>query len=436
MTKVTESGRWICCQLGAREYYAIPRALYRKGALQGLLTDSWRQRRKTEVGGQKSVISRRFHEELADAPVTAFNASLIAFELLARVRGLQGWEKVICRNDFFQRKAVASLRQKAEKLKSESAIRDSRSTILFSYSYVARGVFRFAKEQGWKTVLGQIDPGPVEEEIVRKEHEALPEFKADWKRTPASYWEHWREECELADRILVNSEWAKSCLKVTGIEGDKVVTLPLAYEEKLKAESGRNAGEGATGLSNWKTEIRRLKDYPSRFTRERPMRVLFLGQINLRKGVARLLKAAEMLTEEPVEFWMVGPMQCTPPDYLRKLRNVRWFGRVVGEAAHEFYRTAHVFILPTLSDGFALTQLEAQAHGLPLIVSKNCGEVLHDGVNGIVVAEPTPNAIAHSVQFCLKNPDQLREWSRNSRVDDRFSIDTLAENLQQLAGSL
>ena len=41
------------------------------------------------------------------------------------------------------------------------------------------------------------------------------------------------------------------------------------------------------------------------------MRVLFLGQVNLRKGVARLLQAARILRDEPVEFWIVGPVQIT-----------------------------------------------------------------------------------------------------------------------------
>ena len=39
------------------------------------------------------------------------------------------------------------------------------------------------------------------------------------------------------------------------------------------------------------------------------MRVLFLGQVNLRKGIARLLEAAQNLRDAPVEFWIVGPVQ-------------------------------------------------------------------------------------------------------------------------------
>jgi glycosyltransferase involved in cell wall biosynthesis len=36
-------------------------------------------------------------------------------------------------------------------------------------------------------------------------------------------------------------------------------------------------------------------------------------------------------------------------------------------------------ILPTLSDGFALTQLEALAYGCPVIASQFCGEVVTPG---------------------------------------------------------
>jgi len=33
--------KWLCCQIGAREHYAIPRALFRMGMLEYLLTDAW-----------------------------------------------------------------------------------------------------------------------------------------------------------------------------------------------------------------------------------------------------------------------------------------------------------------------------------------------------------------------------------------------------------
>ena len=78
-----------------------------------------------------------------------------------------------------------------------------------SYSYTALEPFRYAKAHGWKTVLVQIDPGPEEERIVAEEAARVPELAGGWQPAPAEYWASWREECKLADRILVNSEWSR-----------------------------------------------------------------------------------------------------------------------------------------------------------------------------------------------------------------------------------
>ena len=176
--------------------------------------------------------------------------------------------------------------------------------------------------------------------------------------------------------------------------------------------------------------------YPARFTSERPLRVLFLGLINLRKGVARLLEAARILRDEPVEFWMVGPVEIANASTIAEAGRVKWFGPVTRNQAAEFYRNADVFILPTLSDGFAITQLEAQAHGLPVIASKNCGKVVENGVNGIILDEPSAACIAHAVRDCIASPDRLEKLASASGVRDEFTIDGLAQQLQELGATL
>src|ERR1700681_3186743 len=103
---------WICCQLGAREHYAIPRALACLDMLDCLLTDAWVMPSSllAKICGRGSKLKDRFHNELRDARVTAFNSSLILFEMLARARGLNGWTRIIARNRWFQRKVVSFLR--------------------------------------------------------------------------------------------------------------------------------------------------------------------------------------------------------------------------------------------------------------------------------------------------------------------------------------
>jgi len=166
------------------------------------------------------------------------------------------------------------------------------------------------------------------------------------------------------------------------------------------------------------------------------MRVLFLGQINLRKGVARLLEAARILRDAPVEFWMVGPVEIANASTIGDARRVKWFGPITRNQATEYYRNADVFILPTLSDGFALTQLEAQAYGLPIIASEFCGKVVEDGLNGIILGEPTAECIAATVHECIAQPKRLRGFAAASHIRNDFTIAALAHRLQNLSAIL
>ena len=113
----TDGMKWICCQLGAREHYAIPRALVRLGMLDYLLTDAW-VRPSSLLAKRAPKLGERFHNELSDAPVTAFNSSLIAFETLARARGLRMWSSLLARNRWFQRKVVSFLDSQPSTLNS------------------------------------------------------------------------------------------------------------------------------------------------------------------------------------------------------------------------------------------------------------------------------------------------------------------------------
>jgi len=133
---------------------------------------------------------------------------------------------------------------------------------------------------------------------------------------------------------------------------------------------------------------------------------------------------------------MVGPVEITNAAAITDIKSVKWFGPVTRKQAAEFYRAADLFILPTLSDGFAITQLEAQAHGLPLIASKNCGEVVENGVNGIILDEPSAACIEHAVRDCIASPDRLEKLASASGVHDKFTIEALANQLQRVGATL
>jgi len=406
--------KWICCHLGAREHYAIPRALMRREMLGRLVTDGWVPPSSLGPKAFGRRLTDRFHHELRDAHVIAFNLSLILFEMVTRARARNEWETIIARNQWFQGKVASFLRTQLSTVNSQP--------ILLSYSYSALEPFRYAKSRGWKTVLVQIDPGPEEERIVAEEAARVPALGKEWQPAPAEYWASWREECELADRIVVNSQWSRDGLICSGVPNRKLAMIPLAYE--------------TPDVGAQKSEVGDARSSPARFMQERPMRVLFLGQVNLRKGVARLLEAARVLRDEPVEFWIAGPVQVANAMTMADEARVKWFGPVTRKQAMEKYRTADVFILPTLSDGFAITQLEAQAHGLPVITSRFCGAVIENGRNGMILEEPSAACIAAAIRDCVANPSRLRDLGAASRVTNDFTIDALAQRLQELDATL
>jgi glycosyltransferase involved in cell wall biosynthesis len=379
-----------------------------------LLTDAWVPPSSflAKIGGRR--LTDRFHKELSDARVISLNLSLILFETLTRARNLSEWQKIIARNRWFESNVVWFLRSQLSTLDYQP--------VLLSYSYSALGPLRYAKSQGWKTVLVQIDPGPEEEKIVAEEAARVPGIAGAWQPAPADYWASWWEECQLADRIVVNSEWTREGVIRSGVPYEKVSIIPLAYE--------------TPDVGGQKSEVEAARLYPDGFTNERPMRVLFLGQVNLRKGVARLLEAARTLRDEPVEFWMVGPVQVANTRTIADNVQVKWFGPVTRTQAAEKYRAADVFILPTLSDGFAITQLEAQAHSLPIISSRFCGAVVESGRNGIILEDPSAACIATAIRDCIANPSRLQNFAASSRVGNKFTIDALAQRLQDLGATL
>ena len=402
---------WICAQLGAREHYSVPRAMHQRDQLGALITDAWVSPRSALNGLPHSALRGlrdRYHPDLSTASVKAFTPSLISFEIAQRLRkSPTDWDCMIARNRWFQRQTVRSLQQLASSF--------TEPPVLFSYSYAALDLFRFAKQQGWTTVLGQMDPGKIEEQLVIEEYSQYPDLASGWQKIPDRYWQTWQQECELADHIIVNSKWSEDALQQTGISKNKLEIVPLVYQPPSEA-----------------TQFQR--SYPKKFSSSRPLRVLFLGLVTLRKGIGPLLKAMQQLEGAPIELHVVGPLHIQVSESLRQHPQIRWVGPVPRSQVAQQYQTADVFIFPTISDGFGLTQLEAQAWKLPIIASSHCGQVVEDKRNGLLLAEISADAIAQSILYCYKNPDALANYSERASANS-FQLRDLSQRLNQITTS-
>jgi glycosyltransferase involved in cell wall biosynthesis len=139
-----------------------------------------------------------------------------------------------------------------------------------------------------------------------------------------------------------------------------------------------------------------------------------------------MLEAVELLRGAPVSFSFVGPSEIQLPQRIRANSRVNWCGAVPRTEVHGFYSQSDVFILPTHSDGFGLTQLEAQSWGLPVIASVNCGAVVKHGENGLLLPAVSGLAIAEAIEVILKDPAQLSKMSmRSKRSIMDYSVDRI-----------
>lgn len=404
---------WFCHQLGSREHYSIPRALHKNGCLALLQTDAWITpkfaRRLPSMGPFRSLAGR-YHEDLATARVTSFTPGRLCFDVRSRLSRDHPWQAIEKRNDWFQRRCLPGLRRGLAALNKDG----NQQVTVFSFSYTARELFREAKRHGARCVLGQIDPGPQEIRWVAQRCGEPPPHESP----PRSYWDSWREEVDLADVIIANSEWSRGLLVQGGILPEKIGVLPLAYTPPLSA----NCIEPHS--------------YPLSFSSSRPLRVLFLGQVIPRKGVSELFEAIARLKDVPVEFHIAGPIAMEIPESVKNATNVCFYGSVPRGQAESLYATSDVFILPTHSDGFAITQLESTAYRLPVIASGNCASVVIDGESGMLLTDVSSGEIERALRFCVESPETLRRWSQYSFDWSTYSIDSLGNRLRDLGEAL
>ena len=398
--------RWLCCHLGAREHYAVPRALHRHQRLTLLVTDAWARSSLWSLlpGSPLRRLSERCHPELVSARVRAFTVPLLIRESVSRWRHRHGWEELIARNDWFGRRAAAALRDIGD--------RSDQETLVFAHSYSARDVFRYAKSRGWTTVLGQIDPGAEHFRIVEQLARELPEYGPAPAVPPPAYFESWREECALADWIVVNSEWSRDAMASDGVPAGKLRVVPLPFEPETIESSGP-------------------RRYPAGFTPERPLRALFVGHATVAKGVHALLESIELLNGVPIELTLVGDRSMTVPQRFVDHAAIHWAGAVPRLDVMRYYRQSDVLVFPSLSDGFGMAQVEAQGCGLPIIASTRCGRVVENGVNGLLLPEVTPQAIAGALRSVAANPRQLEAFSSRCRMQ-QDGMSQLGTSLLQL----
>jgi glycosyltransferase involved in cell wall biosynthesis len=148
--------------------------------------------------------------------------------------------------------------------------------------------------------------------------------------------------------------------------------------------------------------------------------LLYVGRLSREKNLDVLLQAFLRLTTRRPDLSLVfvgdGPHRAT----LEKMASgapVRFTGSCTGADLTRAYASSDLFVFPSVTDTFGRVVLEAQASGLPVIVSDEGGpkDAMIDGQTGVVVPGINAEHLARAIDTTTNDPARMVRLAHAAR---------------------
>jgi starch synthase len=194
------------------------------------------------------------------------------------------------------------------------------------------------------------------------------------------------QELELADTVIVPSTFVKNTLDMYPGK-KKIVVNPFGVPSNISAP-------------------RDVTDP------DQPLRVLYVGSLTQRKGVAYLFEAIEK-AGKAVTLTVIGRKVGQSAALDSYCQKHRWLSSLPHSEILAEMRRHDVFVFPSLFEGLALVTGEAISQGLPVITTPNSGgtDILRDGVDGFIVPIRDPEAITARLLELHQDRGLLKQMS-------------------------
>ena len=393
--------------LGARCHYAVPRILAAHNMLSVLYTDIY-------AGDWPATLAAKFPRNwLPQAAQRLVDRSIadIATELIHTfpIHGLyRAW------SHSRQKSPGQILRRHAidNRTFCKKVVRYGISAADTIYVYNGAGVelLQYTKSAGLTGIQEQtIAPYSFVEPLLSEERILWPSWEDslvkedDWKPLADREEEEW----SLADTVICGSQFV-----VDGIQkkiGTQTKCVVVPYGIDLPRQCAARTARG-----------------------DRPLRVLFLGTVELRKGIQYLMLAARSLQGEAIQFRAVGPIRVNASARAHLSDVMNLVGSVPRSQLMEHLEWADVLVLPTLAEGSAIAVYEALAAGLPVITTQHAGSVIGNGIEGFIVPIRDSTEIVERLRMLIDCPQLIENMSAAAiRLASEFTLSRYGDRLLQ-----
>lgn len=220
-----------------------------------------------------------------------------------------------------------------------------------------------------------------------------------------------------ATHLIAVSKWTKKELvRHLGADPAKISVI----YEGVTADYAKGAAKNAKKV---KKKYKIMGDY-----------ILFVGTIQPRKNLERLIEAFASLSDLKISLviagslgWMYDKILAAPRRF-GVSKQVRFLGFVPEADLPSLYTGALVFCLPSLVEGFGLPVLEAMACGVPVLAARAGALPELVGEAGLLVNPKKVQDIAEALRLLIEN-QELREGLREKgyRQVKKFSWEKTAE---------
>ena len=259
-----------------------------------------------------------------------------------------------------------------------------RANCVYAYEDGAAAAFRAARAHGmacmydlpigyWRSARRLLEP-----ELAR-----WPQWASTlggFADSPAKL-ERKDEELRLADHIFVASSFTRNTLADFPGPLAPIETIPYGFPPAAAPKADTRPSDG-------------------------PLRLLFVGSLSQRKGIANLFAAVEPLGDA-VQLTLVGHPSGPPNAALdAALRRHRWIPGLAHHQVLELMRAHDVLVFPSLFEGFGLVITEAMSQGTPVITTERTAglDLIEDGRNGWLVEAGDTERLRAAIVRLLDQP--------------------------------
>lgn len=269
---------------------------------------------------------------------------------------------------------------------------------VYAYEDGAEASFRAARALGLACIYDlPIGYWRTARRLLQPELERWPEWASTmtgFADSPAKL-ERKDEELRLADHIFVASSFTRQTLADFPGPLAPIETIPYGYPPVGAPKADARPGG--------------------------PLRLLFVGSLSQRKGVANLLAAVEPLGDA-VQLTLVGHQIGPPnPAIEAALNKHRWIRGLAHHHVLELMRANDVFVFPSLFEGFGLVITEAMSQGTPVITTDRTAglDLIEDGRNGWLVEAGNTEHLRAAIVRLLDQPERVAAAGRAAQESAR-----------------